>query len=95
MSSQNNAIAAMNNLSQGLAGIVAPLVNNGDYLNIFNMMMWDENRQLKNRPKYNMKAQKEIAEMQVFFRGNVRRSFIQTNLIFLGKTILQHLHTKV
>lgn len=73
MPNANTAIATMNNL----AGMVAPMLASGDYMNMFNMMMekWDENRQIKNRPKYDMKAQKEIAEIQVFFRTHFYSSF--------------------
>jgi len=69
----NNAIATLDNFSQGLALVAPLLAKTPDYMNMFNMMMekWDPNRQ-RNEPKYDMKMQREISEIQgkpLFFTG--------------------------
>ncbi|KAG4079068.1 hypothetical protein HA402_001723 [Bradysia odoriphaga] len=62
---QNNSMATINQISENVVGLVAPLIANSNFENVFNKLLekWEQ-KKIQSTPKYNMSVQKEISEMQ-------------------------------
>lgn len=62
---QNNSLATLSQISENVVGMVAPLIANSNFENVFNKLLEKfEQKKMQSTPKYNMAVQKEISEVQ-------------------------------